>query len=152
MRVPKTSKPKAPADKAKKASEVEAPPPEPSRTEATIAATTQAVAVPDEPIPAPAEHPGRAPKGAKTKPRTGATPPRLSALDAAARVLEETGQAMTCRELIGAMAAKGYWISPAGKTPHSTPYAAIARELQVKGKAARFTKAGRGTFARNGAV
>ena len=33
---------------------------------------------------------------------------KLSALDAAAKVLSETGQAMSCRELIAAMAAKGY--------------------------------------------
>jgi hypothetical protein len=152
MSMPKTRKPKTPADKVKKASQVKEPPPETPQTDATTAAATPPVTVPGEPVPAPAEHPRPAPKGATTKPRASATPPKLSALDAAARVLEETGQAMTCRELIGAMAAKGYWISPAGKTPHSTLYAAIARELQVKGKAARFTKAGRGTFARNGAV
>jgi hypothetical protein len=27
---------------------------------------------------------------------------------------------MTCKELIGAMAAKGYWTSPGGKTPEAT--------------------------------
>ena len=32
-----------------------------------------------------------------------------SALDAAARVLRESGQPMTCPELIEQMAAKGYW-------------------------------------------
>jgi hypothetical protein len=42
---------------------------------------------------------------------------KLSALDAAAQVLAEAGTAMTCQELIEAMAAKGYWTSPGGKTP-----------------------------------
>jgi hypothetical protein len=39
---------------------------------------------------------------------------RMSCLDAAAKLLTETGQPMTCQELIAAIAAKGYWTSPAG--------------------------------------
>src|SRR5262249_42720142 len=54
---------------------------------------------------------------------------KLSALDAAAQVLDETGQAMNCKELIEAMAAKGYWKSPAGKTPWSTLYASLIKEI-----------------------
>ncbi len=72
---------------------------------------------------------------------------KLSALDAAARVLGENGQAMNCKQMIDAMAAKGYWASPNGKTPHATLYAAILREINVKGKDARFQKADRGQFA-----
>ena len=72
---------------------------------------------------------------------------KLSALDAAAKVLSETGQAMTCPELIAAMAAKGYWSSPKGRTPSSTLYAALLRELQTKGAASRFVKTARGQFA-----
>jgi hypothetical protein len=34
---------------------------------------------------------------------------------------------MTCPELIQAMAVKGYWMSPAGKTPAATLAAALAR-------------------------
>jgi hypothetical protein len=34
---------------------------------------------------------------------------KTSALDAAAKVLTETGQAMTCQEMIKLMAEKGYW-------------------------------------------
>jgi hypothetical protein len=75
-----------------------------------------------------------------------ATDKRLSALDAAARVLGETGGAMNTKELIGVMAARGYWVSPKGQTPHATLYAAILREIQAKGAASRFTKLGRGTF------
>jgi hypothetical protein len=82
-------------------------------------------------------------KPAKKENDTG----KLSALDAAAKVLAETGQAMTCQELIGAMATKGYWSSPAGKTPASTLYSAMLREAATKGDQARFVKAGRGRFA-----
>jgi hypothetical protein len=70
-----------------------------------------------------------------------------SALDAAAKVLSEEGRAMSCQELILAMAEKGYWDSPKGKTPAATLYSAILRELQTKGEFARFVKAGRGKFA-----
>jgi hypothetical protein len=72
---------------------------------------------------------------------------KLSALDAAAKVLAETGQAMTCAALIEAMAAKGYWTSPGGKTPSATLYSAILRELKTKGAKARFKKTDRGQFA-----
>jgi hypothetical protein len=75
-----------------------------------------------------------------------------SALDAAAKVLGETGQPMNCPELIEAMAAKGYWTSPGGKTPQATLYSAIAREITAKGAQSRFVKAERGKFARNGAA
>jgi hypothetical protein len=86
--------------------------------------------------------------------RKDATEPqqkKLSALDAAARVLAETGAPMGCKELIGAMAGKGYWTSPGGKTPDATLYSAIAREIAMKGDQARFTKAGRGRFGPRGA-
>jgi HB1, ASXL, restriction endonuclease HTH domain len=86
--------------------------------------------------------------------RKGAAEPqqkKLSALDAAARVLAETGAPMGCKELIGAMAGKGYWMSPGGKTPDATLYSAIAREIAMKGDLARFTKAGRGRFGPRGA-
>ena len=73
-----------------------------------------------------------------------------SALTAAARVLTEAGTAMTCQELIGVMAAKGYWTSPGGKTPHATLYSAILREITVKGDASRFQKAAPGRFAAAG--
>src|SRR5215831_18754357 len=73
---------------------------------------------------------------------------KLSALDAAAQVLDETGQAMNCKELIEAMAAKGYWKSPAGKTPWSTVYASLIKEIAAKGKESRFRKTDRGKFAR----
>ena len=79
-------------------------------------------------------------------PAAAAQPKKLSALDAAARVLGESGQAMNCQEMIEAMAAKGYWSSPGGKTPSSTLYSAIHRELKTKGSDARFRKTERGKF------
>ena len=72
---------------------------------------------------------------------------KRSALDAAARVLREVGQAMSCPELITAMATKGYWSSPAGKTPQATLYSAIQREIRTKKDHARFRKTGPGRFA-----
>ena len=76
---------------------------------------------------------------------------KLSALDAAAKVLAETRTPMSCQELIGAMAGKGYWTSPGGKTPAATLYSAMVREIATKGDQARFTKTGRGHFAYQGA-
>ena len=77
---------------------------------------------------------------------------KLSALDAAAQVLAETGRAMSCAELIAAMAAKGYWSSPRGRTPAGTLYSAILRELQSKGEKARFGKSVRGKLRLNSAL
>ena len=75
-------------------------------------------------------------------------PKKLSALDSAARVLTESGQAMNCQEMVAAMAAKGYWSSPGGKTPSATLYSSILRELKTKGADTRFRKTERGKFAR----
>jgi hypothetical protein len=72
---------------------------------------------------------------------------RMSCLDAAAKLLTETGQPMTCQELITAIAAKGYWTSPAGKTPQATLSAAIVREIRTKKEHARFRKTVPGRFA-----
>ena len=72
---------------------------------------------------------------------------KMSALDAAAKVLAEAGQPMNCQEMIDAMADKGLWKSPGGKTPQATLYSAILREINTKGKEARFKKTERGKFA-----
>jgi hypothetical protein len=84
----------------------------------------------------------------KAKARKEPKPKKVSCLDAAARVLAETGQPMTCQELIDAMASKGYWTTPGGKTPAATLYSAILRELATKRADARFVKTERGKFAR----
>ena len=71
----------------------------------------------------------------------------MSALDAAAKVLGEANEPMTSKDMVEAMAAKGYWKSPGGKTPHATLYSAVLREIGKKGKDARFKKVERGKFA-----
>ena len=81
------------------------------------------------------------PKPTKAKKETNKT----SAL-AAAKVLGEQGKPMNCQEMIDAMAAKGYWTSPGGKTPSATLYSAILRELKTKTSEARFRKTERGKF------
>jgi HB1, ASXL, restriction endonuclease HTH domain len=93
------------------------------------------------------------PRSVKSKrPATGAVAKKLSALDAAAQVLAECGGSLNCQEMIAAMAAKGYWTSPGGKTPAATLYSAILRELATKGTNARFVKTQRGHFASNDTV
>ena len=116
---------------------------------------TQAQGRPEpETVAAPAPQAAQTP-APSTEPRTakGRDLPKaqgekkMSCLDAAVKLLSETGQAMTCKELIAAIAAKGYWTSPAGRTPASTLYAAIVRELRTKKDRARFRKTAPGRFA-----
>jgi hypothetical protein len=88
------------------------------------------------------------------KPKTAKTPKqpkepkakRVSALDAAAKVLAGSSKPMRATEMIAEMQAKGLWKSPDGKTPEATLYAAIIREIAAKGKDARFKKHERGVF------
>jgi hypothetical protein len=75
---------------------------------------------------------------------------QMSCLNAAAKVLVEKGEPMTCKEMIEAMATKGYWTTPGGKTPHATLYSSIAREIRDKGKDSRFKKTERGKFSSTG--
>jgi HB1, ASXL, restriction endonuclease HTH domain len=131
-----TSRKKTPADAGQKATKGKA-------TKAAKAAPAPAdpaavptpPAAPEPPAPAPAQSPNQ-----------------MSALDAAAKVLAETGQPMSCPELIAAMAAQGYWSSPKGKTPAATLYAAMTREATTKGATSRFRKVGPGRFAGSGAA
>ena len=98
--------------------------------------------------PAASKPAARKPKPAATK--GDAKEKKLSAIDAAAKVLATAKEPMNCKELIEAMAAKKLWTSPGGKTPHATLYSAILREISTKGKDARFNKTERGKFAANG--
>ena len=75
---------------------------------------------------------------------------KLSAIDAAAKVLAASKEPMNAKQMIEAMAAKKLWTSPGGKTPHATLYSAILREINTKGKDARFKKTERGKFAAKG--
>ena len=77
---------------------------------------------------------------------------KFSCIDAAAKVLAEKGEPMNCKEMIEAMAAKGYWTTPGGQTPWATLYSSIAREIRDKGKESRFKKGERGKFASTGAA
>lgn len=83
-------------------------------------------------------------KKAATKAKKG---DKLSALDAAAKVLAEAGEPLNTKQMIEAMEAKGYWKSPGGATPWATLYSAIAREIHDKGNESRFKKMERGKFA-----
>ena len=74
------------------------------------------------------------------------TKDKMSGLDAAAKVLAESREPMRAQEIVEQMEAKGYWKSPGGQTPHATIYAAMLREIQTKGKDARFKKTERGLF------
>ena len=91
-------------------------------------------------------------KGATAKKATAKKTPakadekKLSAIDAAAKVLGESKEPLNTKEMVEAMSAKEYWTSPGGKTPHATLYSAILREIQKKGDDARFRKVERGRF------
>ena len=82
----------------------------------------------------------------KAKPAADAKPKKLSAIDAAAQILAASKEPLNSKQMIEAMAAKGLWSSPGGKTPHATLYSAILREIGTKGKEARFKKTDRGHF------
>src|SRR5262245_52152181 len=68
---------------------------------------------------------GKAKTSKPRKTQDAPKPKKISALDAAARVLTETGQAMNCHDLIDTMAKKGYWSSPNGRTPAATLFTAV---------------------------
>jgi hypothetical protein len=146
----KAKKPKQPAAPARKETATVSAPVEPSPVgQVPAEQPPEPAAVAPTPAPARAE-PKRTRK--PQQPQADSKQKRLSALDAAAKVLAETGRAMTCPELIAVMAEKGYWLSPGGQTPASTLYAAILRERQTKGDNARFVKTERGKFALQGGV
>ena len=91
-------------------------------------------------VAAPAAAAKKSAKAKATKPK------KVSALDAAAQVLEAKGDSMTAPELIAAMAEQKLWSSPNGKTPAATLYAAMLREITTKGKESRFARPERGKF------
>jgi hypothetical protein len=88
-------------------------------------------------------------KGKKASKRTPTGERKMSALDAAAKLLGDLNQPLTAKEMIETMAARGLWTSPGGKTPEATLYAAIIREIAKKGTEARFKKHDRGQFVAN---
>lgn len=72
---------------------------------------------------------------------------KLSQIEAAIQVLGKSKEPMNCKSLVEAMQAQGLWSSPGGATPDATLYASILREINTKGKDARFKKVDRGQFA-----
>lgn len=82
---------------------------------------------------APAKKKSSKAASAKTK-TTKAKGDRLSAIDAAAKLLAEVKKPMTTKEMVAAMEGKDYWKSPGGKTPHATLYSAILREILHRGR------------------
>jgi hypothetical protein len=116
-------------------------------TSATEASSDTAVPTGQDADAPPAETPAKPKRQRKAKAPAEPKVKKPSALDAAAKVLGEARTAMTCKEMIGAMAAKGYWTSPGGKTPDATLCSAILREITVKGEQSRFVKTAPGRFA-----
>ncbi len=113
------------------------------KTKQKVAAKASAKRTPKK---APKQTTRKAPAGkGKTVAKT-ATKARMSGLDAAAKVLGETGQPMSCREMVEKMLAQKYW-STNGKTPANTLYSAILRQINTKPKESQFKKVGRGKFA-----
>jgi hypothetical protein len=110
--------------------------PEPTTTTTLSRTVEQPAAEPRSLVPEPTEEPttpgpSDEPAALSGKPKRQRKAPaeskeqKIGALDAAAKVLAEEDRAMTCREVIEAMAAKGYWTSPRGKTPEATLYTAV---------------------------
>lgn len=125
---------------------------EPATTEQAV--TEPAVAETPATEQAAAGQPAAESGGKKRKAKKTSEPKadgKLSAIDAAAKVLTEAGKPMNTKEMISTMAEKGYWTSPGGKTPAATLYSAILREITTKGAEARFQKTERGKFAVRGA-
>ena len=102
----------------------------------------EAEATKDAKSPAKRDTGERAANGAKQ----GAKPTSL--LDAAAHLLSlGTGDPMRCKDIVDLAVKRNLWTPGKGKTPASTLYAAIHREIKAKGDASRFVKAERGKFA-----
>ncbi len=91
----------------------------------------------------PAAKEAKAPKAAKEPKKDG--PSKLSGLDAAAKILKDTGKALNCKELVAEAFKRNLWRSE-GATPDATLSAAIGREIRAKGGDSRFVKKGRGMF------
>ncbi len=109
----------------------------------------EAEALADAKAPPPETEPAKPTTKKPAKTRQPKTDGKLSQLDAAVKVLTESGEPMTTKAMIEVMAAQGYWTSPGGATPWATLYSALIREIANKGDESRFTKVDRGQFALN---
>ena len=68
----------------------------------------------------------KAAKRGKTKAAKPAKDKKISALDAAAQVLQSSKEPLNAKAMIETMAAKVLWTSPGGKTPQATLYMVVA--------------------------
>ena len=71
---------------------------------------------------------------------------KISQIEAAIIVLGKSKDAMNCKKMVEAMQVAGLWSTPNSATPDATLYASILREINAKGKDARFRKTERGHF------
>ena len=82
------------------------------------------------------------------QPDGDATGKAMSLLDAAAHILSlGAGNPMRCKDIVDLAVKRQLWTPRKGKTPASTLYAAILREISTKGTDSRFVKTERGKFA-----
>ncbi len=122
-----------------------------SSKKTTEQARKEAIASVDENLASDGEaKPQRSPRGGKTTGGKAAKPKaarngKLSGLDAAGQILAKAKEPMGCKEIVEQAIEQKLW-SPGGKTPGATLYAALHREIQHKGKDARFQKVARGRF------
>jgi len=79
----------------------------------------------------------------------GAKQKRPGALDGAAQLLAEATEPLSCKTMVHLMLERKLWKTN-GQTPANTLYAAILREIKIKGSDSRFRKVERGKFTRNG--
>jgi hypothetical protein len=114
---------------------------------ATAKATTPAKTAKGKATPEKATTPAKV-KATKATDKTDAK--KLSQIQAAIQVLAKAGEPMNCKSMVEAMTAQGLWSSPDGATPDATLYSSILRDINTKGKDARFKKTDRGHFTLNG--
>jgi hypothetical protein len=74
---------------------------------------------------------------------------KTSLLDAAILVMKAAGKPMNCKDVVHAILEKKLW-GTTGKTPASTLYSSVLREIQKKGSESRFKKVDRGQFTLKG--
>ena len=70
----------------------------------------------------------------------------MNAIDAAAKVLAESGKPLSYREITRAVLEAGLWQTK-GKTPEATIHAQLAVDIADQGTASRFQRTGPGVFA-----
>ena len=113
------------------------------RTKSTDQLRKEAIASIDENLnDAKPKRPRKPPGKTTRKPKSDG---KLSGLDAAARILAEAKEPMGCKAIVEQAIEQKLW-APGGRTPHATLYSAMHREIQKKGKGARFEKVDRGRF------